>query len=249
MKLRPFAAAALLTAAALLATACQGKATPDAASSSPAGQQTTADAKAELAAAFDKTAQQTLVKAVMKTEGIVFESEVDRSAKLMHATMSGTSEGSPIGLEIIVSGSDMYTKYTEGVLAEYMKPQMNGKEWIKTDASDLTGEDLFSLGEMFDSSKVLPAASTVTKSGTTYTVANGGGEDATGFLGGLTGNDEKSADPDAPKSMTVTLDAQGLVSAINVQPAKPDEKPVEMTYAFGAPVDVKVPDAGDVLEK
>ena len=244
MKIRPIAAAACLAALALFGTACG---TDKPGSTSPNAAEQTGDAKADLKAALDKSAEQGLVHLQVTSDKMTVKAEIDRTHKRMHATISGSSEGMTMGMEMIFVDGKSYQKHTEGPMVELLADQLDGKEWLtstSTLSAYLDDENLLGIKDLLDSSALLPGKAKVTANGTTYTVENGGGIDPEGSIGLLTGTGEDSGDAKNPQTMVITLDAQGLVASFEAK----GESSTSITFTFGAAVDVQAPDPSTVAE-
>ena len=235
MKLRTLAAAACLAAAALFTAAC-GTNAPDGAAA-----EQTADPKAELKAAFEKSAQQTQIGLTVEIEGMYVTTAVDKTAKTMYSNVQAGGNN----VDMYVNGDDVYTRYNSGPLAELIKPQLDGKEWLKTPLS-AQKSDPFAIAELFKSDKLLPEGAAVTKQGKSgYTIASGGG-DVGGLFKGLAGDDKASSAK--AESTEVTVSPDGLVSQLRMVGAS-NGKLGNIAVSYGQPVEFPKPDPGDVMEK
>ncbi|HEY1180582.1 MAG TPA: hypothetical protein VGF17_30870 [Phytomonospora sp.] len=248
MKLRPLAAGAALAAVALLGSAC-GKddpATPNAGSSSTVEEQVV-DARAEVKAALEKSAQQSALKMSVEMTGMTIDAHVDTTAKtsLMHMVTEG--DGQKMEMEMLTIDAITYIKYVSGGIAD----QVKGK-WVKVDAATLGQDELFT-EDLFDAEEMLKEGVTVTKvTDGQYKIELGAGEgpDVGGLFGGLTGGDET---PDAgasagPTTVLVDVNADGLVTAFTSEGAEPGQSATVTFSDYGTPLKVEKPADKDIVE-
>ncbi|MEV0645112.1 hypothetical protein AB0I28_07600 [Phytomonospora sp. NPDC050363] len=244
MKIRPFAAGALLAAVAIVGSACGKDAAPDtpASSDAPATSETTA--VDELTAALEKTgAEKTLKMAMDLGEVVRIEAEIDNAASNARMTTTTEAGGESNVIEMLVIGPNTYVQYVSGGLAE----QMKGK-WAKVTTASLGQDGLFN-GEMFSAEPLSDEGVKVTKSGSDYTVVPSGDSKIGGLFGELGGGGEPAPDSSGgPTSVVFTVGADGLISGMKIVGATPDETATVTFSDYGAPVVVEEPDAKDVVE-
>lgn len=256
MRIRPLAVAALLAAVALLGTACKDAANPQSASSSPAvppptDVALTGDPAADLAAALERSAKQPAATIAVTLPNGAATVQVDHPGELLSLVMTTADPATgPFAMEMIVSGTDMYTKYVSGPLAESAKAKMQGKEWVKQQLTTATGKtpaqggfDPYGISNVLASEDLLPADAKVTRDGLVYTVEGSGVGKPGSILSKLGGR--KGSGDGEPGAVAITVGRDGLVIGLATVDAEPGAQ-TSMSFRY-EPVDIRVPDPDTVL--
>lgn len=186
MKTRALITLACLSALTLLTTGCDD--------ASAQSQQSTSDARGELAAAFQASSEEKSSRVSVITGDALMVTETDRDAKVVRTTTTTTSNGHSSVTEVLLTGGFRYTR--SHALGD------TRAKWSKTAASD-TPQDFG--GPLFRDFLDGDPEVTRTSSGSYRVISSGGGTDL------LTGLPEGG-----PGSLVIiNLDSQGRVVSIS----------------------------------
>nr|GID83231.1 hypothetical protein Ade03nite_21550 [Actinoplanes derwentensis] len=199
-----------------------------------------AGALGELVAASQKTAT-TTAKIAMKSGGMTLGGVFDAPNELVEMDSDFGTAG---GIKIRRVGNDLYFKASGGIASSYAG---NGKKWLHVDASKQTGTLSVEQNDPGSTAKLLSTlASGVTGSGGTYkgTLDMSKAPTVASTIGSAAGEKFKAipftAEVENGYLTKVTMDMSGV--------AKGAGKSVTSYSAFGDPVAVTAPAAGETME-
>lgn len=211
---------------------------------SPAAATTEAEvpegALGELVAAAEKTTA-TTAKVAMTSGSVSVDGAFDAVGKLVEMDSDFGASGK---LQVRRIGDDLYLKASGAIAASYTG---NGRKWLHVDAGKQTGTLSVEQNDPSSTAKLLASAVTdVTGSGGSYTGTLDMTKSPTmaGTIGSAAGDKIKAipftAEVEDGYLTTVTLDMSALAPGAG--------KSVTEYSAFGAPVDVQAPAAGETTE-